>query len=122
MQINSVNSENIAQTLVSAAQPQQAGASIPKRVSAPSSSTTSPDASVSLSAASLDRGTSVGAHVSPFQTSASATIAGRNYPESFEETDGVIVASVPSPPGATATGSSVESAEYNLQIKLDTLA
>ena len=52
----------------------------------------------------------------------SVTIAGNNYSGSVEESGGVYIASVPNPPGASASGSSVESAENNLNIKLDTLA
>ena len=52
----------------------------------------------------------------------STTVAGKNYPLSVEESAGIYVASVPNPPGATATGSSPQSAEINLDMKLDTLA
>jgi hypothetical protein len=52
----------------------------------------------------------------------STTVAGKNYSESIEESGGIYVASVPSPPGIRASGSSIVSAENNLNIKLDTLA
>jgi hypothetical protein len=52
----------------------------------------------------------------------SATIAGKNYSESVEESGGVYIASVPAPPGTTASGGSAESAQHNLDIKLDALA
>jgi hypothetical protein len=52
----------------------------------------------------------------------STTVAGKSYPGSVEESGGIYIASVPSPPGITATGPSVASAERNLNIKLDALA
>jgi hypothetical protein len=61
-------------------------------------------------------------HVATVAASYSATVAGKNYPGSVEESGGVYIASVPDPPGISASGSSVESAEYNLNIKLDALA
>jgi hypothetical protein len=56
-------------------------------------------------------------HVATYST----TVGGRNYAESVDESGGVYVASVPNPPGASASGGSVQSAENNLNIKLDTL-
>lgn len=59
----------------------------------------------------------------PSITSAySTTVAGKSYPLSVEVSEGIFVASVPNPPGATATGSTPQSAEMNLDMKLDTLA
>jgi hypothetical protein len=52
----------------------------------------------------------------------STTLAGTSYPGSVVESGGTFIASVPNPPGITASGLSVQSAEYNLDIKLDTLA
>jgi hypothetical protein len=52
----------------------------------------------------------------------STTVAGKNYSLSIEQAGATYVASVPDPPGATATGSSAQVAENNLDIKLDTLA
>lgn len=51
----------------------------------------------------------------------STTVAGKTYPESVEKLGDAYVVSVPNPPGASAIGSSIESAENNLSIKLDTL-
>ena len=48
----------------------------------------------------------------------STTAGGKNYSESIEESGGTYLASVPNPPGASASGSSVQSAEDNLNIKL----
>lgn len=61
-------------------------------------------------------------HVATVAASYSATVAGKNYPGSVEESGGIYIASVPNPPGASASGSSVESEENNLNIKLDALA
>lgn len=52
----------------------------------------------------------------------STTVAGKSYAASVEELGGVFTASVPMPPGLSASGDSVESAEINLSIVLDTLA
>jgi len=58
----------------------------------------------------------------PLSAEYSTTVAGKNYPLSLEESAGIYVASVPNPPGASATGSTPQSAENNLDMKLDTLA
>jgi hypothetical protein len=60
--------------------------------------------------------------VSSLNASYSTTVAGKNYSLNVEESGGTYVASVPNPPAVTATGSSPQSAEDNLDIKLDTLA
>ena len=71
-------------------------------------------------AQSGDSATSV--PVLTFAEPLSTTVAGKNYALSIEQAGDVYIASVPNPPGATATGSSAETAESNLNIKLDTLA
>jgi hypothetical protein len=49
--------------------------------------------------------------------------AGKNYSGSVEESGGMYLASVPNPPpGVSASGPSVQSAEDNLNIKLDAVA
>jgi len=63
-----------------------------------------------------------GVQVTTLAATDSTTVAGKNYSESVEESGGTYVASVPSPPGRRASGSSIVSAENNLNIKLDTLA
>jgi hypothetical protein len=60
--------------------------------------------------------------VPPLAAQYSTTVAGKSYPLSVDEAGGTYVASVPNPPGASATGSSPQSAEDNLDMKLDTLA
>ncbi|MGA3346069.1 MAG: hypothetical protein ABSC76_14495 [Terracidiphilus sp.] len=64
----------------------------------------------------------VGSQVSTVAASYSTTVAGRSYAASVEESGGTYTASVPIPPGLSASGSSIESAENNLNIILDTLA
>jgi hypothetical protein len=50
------------------------------------------------------------------------TVAGKSYSGSVVESDGEYEASVPNLPGASASGSSIESAENNLAVVIDTLA
>jgi predicted RNase H-like HicB family nuclease len=52
----------------------------------------------------------------------STTVAGKSYSGSVEESEGTYVASVPMPPGVSASGSTIQSAEENLNTILDTLA
>jgi predicted RNase H-like HicB family nuclease len=52
----------------------------------------------------------------------STTAAGKSYSGSVEESGGEYEASVANMPGASASGSSIQSAENNLDIKIDTLA
>jgi predicted RNase H-like HicB family nuclease len=49
-------------------------------------------------------------------------VGGKSYSGSVEDSGGTYTASVPSVPGASASGSSVQSAESNLNIVLDVLA
>jgi hypothetical protein len=62
------------------------------------------------------------APVLSFNMPYSTTARGKNYALSMEESAGVYVASVPNPPGASATGSTPQMAESNLDNKLDALA
>lgn len=62
------------------------------------------------------------AQVATIAASYSTTVAGTSYAASVEESGGTYTASVPMPPGLSASGSSIESAENNLNIILDTLA
>ena len=61
-------------------------------------------------------------HKATIAASYSTTVGGRNYSASVQKSEGVYTASVPMPPGLSASGSSIESAEINLGIILDTLA
>jgi len=85
------------------------------------SSISSPPVGASSSLANIHNAAS-SVHLATVAATYSATVAGKNYPGSVEESGGVYIASVPNPPGASASGSSVESAENNLAIKLDALA
>jgi hypothetical protein len=60
--------------------------------------------------------------VSTLAATYSTTVSGKNYAGSVEEAAGVYIASVPSPPGITASGLNVQTAEDNLDMKLDALA
>lgn len=92
--------------------------------SSSSASTVAASVKISSTAVEGEKSSTVStqAQVSALEASFSATVGGKNYPESIAESAGVYVASVPNPPGQTATGATIESAEYNLQVKLDTLA
>jgi predicted RNase H-like HicB family nuclease len=59
--------------------------------------------------------------VATLAASYSTTVGGKNYSGSVEESGGTYVASVGNLPGASASGSSVQSAENNLSIKIDEL-
>ncbi|HEX4021365.1 MAG TPA: hypothetical protein VHX63_09490 [Acidobacteriaceae bacterium] len=53
---------------------------------------------------------------------ASDTVSGKNYAISVDGSGGTYEASVPNLPGASASGSSVQAAENNLDAILDVLA
>lgn len=107
-----------------AAQPQSKPADASPSIAAPATEGASiSTASVAPSAAPARvENSPASVHVTRVATTLSATVAGKNYAESVEESGGVYVASVPNPPGARATGASVVSAENNLNLRLDTLA
>ena len=91
-----------------------------KQTSLAPSSISSPLVGTSDSLARIQNAVS-GVQVATVAASYSETVAGKNYPGSVEESGGAYIASVPNPPGASASGSSVESAENNLNLKLDAL-
>jgi predicted RNase H-like HicB family nuclease len=62
------------------------------------------------------------AQVEAIAASYSTKVAGKSYSASVEESGGTYVASTPNPPDISASGSSIASAESNLDMKLDTLA
>jgi hypothetical protein len=74
------------------------------------------------SAASPDQNVASAVRVSTLAATYSTTVSGKNYAGSVEKAAGVYIASVPSPPGITASGLSVQTAEDNLNMKLDALA
>ena len=51
----------------------------------------------------------------------STTVSGKSYAGSVEESEGAYIASVPLPPGVSASGSSVQAAEDNLNVILGSL-
>lgn len=51
----------------------------------------------------------------------STHVAGKSYAGSVSETNGVYYVSVPNVPGAHASGSSIQSAENNLTMRIDEL-
>jgi len=74
------------------------------------------------SSSSSDQSEPSSVPVAKVAASYSPTVGGKNYPGSVLESGGVYVASVPDPPGASASGSTVQIAEHNLEVKLDELA
>jgi hypothetical protein len=63
-----------------------------------------------------------GVQVTTVAATYSTTVGGKNYPGSVVQAGDTYIASVPNPPGISASGPSVVSAENNLNMKLDTLA
>jgi len=61
-------------------------------------------------------------HMEKLAASYSTTVEGKDYGGTVEESAGTYTASVPIPPGARASGSTIQAAENNLNIILDTLA
>lgn len=49
------------------------------------------------------------------------TVSGKTYSGTVTETDGVYEVSIPNVSGATASGSSIQSAENNLTMRIDEL-
>jgi hypothetical protein len=49
------------------------------------------------------------------------TVSGKNYSGSVEQSNGEYIGTVPNLPGASASGSSIQSAENNLGAVIDTL-
>lgn len=86
-----------------------------------SSSASSKSVETSSSSARIQSSAGI-SDVATVEASYSITVGGKNYSGSVEESGGTYIASVPNPPGASAVGSSVQSAEENLNIKLDSLA
>lgn len=77
-----------------------------------------PAAARTTHAAQVRSGTS-GTVANSQVTAYSTTVAGTNYTGTVEEADGEYVASDPTLAGATATGSSIEAAEYNLDARIE---
>ena len=77
---------------------------------------------LSASSATLMQSAASSSQMATIAASYSTTVAGKSYSGSVQESGGVYTASVPMPPGVSASGSSIESAEMNLNMILDTLA
>jgi hypothetical protein len=87
-----------------------------------SASSSLSSASTGLSSSSDEAQPSVSSvQVTTIVATYSTTVGGKNYSESVEKLGEEYVVSVPNPPGASASGLSVQSAENNLSSKLDTL-
>jgi len=89
----------------------------------PSSTSLKTNQSAETSAAEVPIRASSSSRQMAFVTSSySTTVAGKSFAGSIEESWGTFVASVPDPPGASASGSSVQAAENNLNVILNALA
>jgi len=126
MQIVAISEAASSSTQWNLAQPQsRSGAPSSFPDTQQSASDVAADSSVPARAAILSppMQDSVGSvRIATIAASFSTTVGGRNYSASVEESGGVYTASVPIPPGVSASGASVESAEINLNFVLDTLA
>ena len=101
-----------AKALPSTASTSAAPATAPPSTAAPARS--------SHSHAAQARGAS-GSAAETMVTIYSTTVAGKQYSGSVEEANGEYTASVPNLAGATASGSSAEAAENNLNARIDEL-
>jgi hypothetical protein len=111
----------------------QASTSAPSVTSAPASNTQAPATQPSSAPAPAARPSAHAGGAASQSSSASAaeqtlaavysaTIGGRTYSFSVEESNGEYTASVANLPGASASGSSIEAAENDLGTVIDTLA
>ena len=92
--------------------------------SANSSAQTPPASSSAPAKGSLALASQISASISEAATLAasySTTVGGKNYSGTVEESGGTYTASVANLLGAIASGSSIQSAENNLSIRIDTL-
>jgi hypothetical protein len=124
MQINAISetaaSSNQWTSAQSQSNPAVASLSTDSRQSAPAAQ--SSDSSGAASSFALIQNSASNVDTATIAASYSTTVGGRNYSASVAKSGGVYTASVPMPPGVSASGSSIESAELNLSIILDTLA
>ena len=90
--------------------------------SAPAVASSSAVPAVAAPSSVQDQHPAANAEMATIAASYCTTVGGRNYSASVQESGGVYTASVPMPPGLRASGGSIESAELNLSIILDTLA
>lgn len=124
MQISAISETASSSAQWSSTQPKSAPASFSTAVqqTAPAPSAQSSAPARTASSAAQIQNALAGAQLGTVAASYSTTVAGKNYGGSVEESEGTYTASVPMPPGVSASGSSIESAENKLNIILDTLA
>jgi hypothetical protein len=124
MEINGISKISSSATAWAEAQEQS------KLAAASSSTAILQKASTSTSLAVASAGASSSDEVQPTVSIApirtpvatqSTTVAGKSYSESVIKLGDAYVVSIPNPPGASASGSSIEAAESKLNMKLDTL-
>jgi hypothetical protein len=126
MQIGAISEAGSSSTQWSSAQPPSrtaaASFAVADQQSAPPVAAQSSASAMPASAVAQIQSLSASAEMTTIAASYSTTVAGKSYAASVEESEGVYTASVPMPPGLSASGSSIASAELNLSIVLDTLA
>lgn len=125
MQISSISSIVTTTSESPTATPRaKPGVVSPSSTAGPGAPAASSSAPVSAKASSSPAQTGSASSVQEATLAAvySTTVAGKSYSGSVEESGGEYEASVANMPGARASGSSVQSAENNLDIKIDTLA
>jgi hypothetical protein len=120
MQISAISETASTSTQWTSAEPLAASPSTTSRQTAPATQS-SDSAETGSSFAQIQQPVS-SSHSTTIAASYSTTVGGRNYSASVQKSEGVYTASVPMPPGLSASGASIESAEINLGILLDTLA
>ncbi|MGA7708793.1 MAG: hypothetical protein WCD77_13465 [Acidobacteriaceae bacterium] len=100
-----------------------AAAPSPAAAAKPATQSPSPVGSPSSSSHGSSSAASAGSSAQAAALSAvySDTVGGKSYSGSVAESNGEYVASVPNLPGASASGSSVQSAENNLNTVIDAL-
>jgi hypothetical protein len=126
MQIGAISDATSSPTQWSSAQPQSRPVASPSfaevQQSALASPAESPAPAETVSVLAQIQNSAASSQIATVAASYSTTVAGTSYAASVEESGGIYTASVPMPPGLSASGSSIESAENNLNIILDTLA
>ena len=119
--ISSIVSDTSGST--TAARPSKATVSSSSTAPAPTpAASTAAAAPAKASSSPVQSGGASSAQEATLAAVYSTTVAGKSYSGDVEESGGEYEASVANMPGASASGSSIQSAENNLEIKIDTLA
>ncbi|MGC1869323.1 MAG: hypothetical protein WA700_00065 [Acidobacteriaceae bacterium] len=128
MQISSISSmQSIGASVSAPTAPKPANSTTAVAPSTTATTPATPSSSVAVSAPSSSHGSSSATSASSSAQAAALsavytdTVGGKNYSGSVAESNGEYVASVPNLPGASASGSSVQSAENNLNTVIDAL-